>query len=120
MWYLVGRVNISNFSCQALVDEVEQRINQCHTKGKEDEEDFERAAKALGAAPGKKTKKSVAATPGGMFTDLSATSCCFCRRYLRDDEIRIYELLMEGLSMRCSFERETLRTIVDTNGGCQL
>ena len=33
----------------------------------EDEEDYERAAKALGAAPGKKTKKSVA-TPGGEFS----------------------------------------------------
>ena len=33
----------------------------------EDEEDYERAAKALGAAPGNKTKKGVA-TPGGKFT----------------------------------------------------
>jgi len=49
------------------VDELEQRINHCHTKGMEDEEDYERAAKALGAAPGNKTKKSVA-TPGGKFT----------------------------------------------------
>lgn len=49
---------------KALVDELDQRINHCHTKGMEDEEDYERAAKALGAAPGKKTKKSVA-TPGG-------------------------------------------------------
>ena len=49
------------------MDELEQRINHCHTKGMEDEEDYERAAKALGAAPGNKTKKSVA-TPGGEFT----------------------------------------------------
>ena len=62
-----GRFNISDFSCQALVDELEQRINHCHTKGMEDEEDYERAAKALGAAPGNKTKKNVA-TPGGKFT----------------------------------------------------
>ena len=48
------------------MDELEQRINHCHTKGMEDEEDYERAAKALGAAPGNKTKKSVA-TPGGKF-----------------------------------------------------
>ena len=32
----------------------------------EDEEDYERAAKTLGAAPGNKTKKSIA-TPGGKF-----------------------------------------------------
>lgn len=61
------RFNISVFSSQALVDELEQRINHCHTKGMEDEEDYERAAKALGAAPGNKTKKGVA-TPGGKFT----------------------------------------------------
>lgn len=48
------------------MDELEQRINHCHTKGMEDEEDYERAAKALGAAPGNKTKKSIA-TPGGKF-----------------------------------------------------
>ena len=52
------------------MDELEQRINYCHTKGMEDEEDYERAAKALGAAPGNKTKKSVT-TPGGKFTDFS-------------------------------------------------
>ena len=51
------------------MDELEQRINHCHTKGMEDEEDFERAAKALGAAPGNKAKKSVAGTPAGKFTD---------------------------------------------------
>ena len=49
------------------MDELEQRINHCHTKGMEDEEDYERAAKAFGAAPGNKTKKSVA-TPGSKFT----------------------------------------------------
>lgn len=58
---------MSHFSGQALVDELEQRISHCHTKGMEDEEDYERAAKALGAAPGNKTKRSVA-TPGGKFT----------------------------------------------------
>ena len=46
------------------MDELEQRINSCHTKGMEDEEDFERASKALGAATGNKLKKS-AATPSG-------------------------------------------------------
>lgn len=49
---------------QALVDELEQRINFCHTKGMEDEEDYERASKAVGAATGNKPKKS-AATPAG-------------------------------------------------------
>lgn len=47
---------------KALVDELEQRINFCHTKGMEDEEDYERASKAVGAATGNKPKKS-AATP---------------------------------------------------------
>ena len=47
------------------MDELEQRINQCHTKGMEDEEDYERASKALGAAgAANKAKKSVA-TPAG-------------------------------------------------------
>lgn len=50
---------------QALVDELEQRINFCHTKGMEDEEDYERASKAVGAATGNKPKKS-AATPAGL------------------------------------------------------
>lgn len=59
------------------MDELEQRINHCHTKGMEDEEDFERAAKALGAAPGNKAKKSVAATPAGKFTD-----CFSCKLLL--------------------------------------
>ena len=49
---------------QALVDELEQRINFCHTKGMEDEEDYERASKAVGAATGNQPKKS-AATPAG-------------------------------------------------------
>ena len=46
------------------MDELEQRINFCHTKGMEDEEDYERASKAVGAATGNKPKKS-AATPAG-------------------------------------------------------
>ena len=47
------------------MDELEQRINQCHTKGMEDEEDYERASKALGAAgASNKAKKSVT-TPAG-------------------------------------------------------
>ena len=57
---------VSFFSQQALVDELEQRINQCHTKGMEDEEDYERASKALGAAgaAANKARKSVT-TPAG-------------------------------------------------------
>lgn len=46
------------------MDELEQRINDCHTKGMEDEEDYERASKALGAAAGNKNKKT-ATTPAG-------------------------------------------------------
>ena len=46
------------------MDELEQRINFCHTKGMEDEEDYERASKAVGAATGNKSKKS-ATTPAG-------------------------------------------------------
>lgn len=79
-----SRIDISDFCPQALVEELEQRINHCHTKGMEDEEDYERAAKALGAAPGNKTKKSVAATPAGKFTDFyqlrTATNGSFRRR----------------------------------------
>ena len=47
------------------MDELEQRINQCHTKGMEDEEDYDRASKALGAAgTANKARKSVT-TPAG-------------------------------------------------------
>lgn len=51
---------------KALVDELEQRINQCHTKGVENEEDYERASKALGAASNgaNKTKRGIN-TPAG-------------------------------------------------------
>ena len=67
---------------QALVDELEQRINFCHTKGMEDEEDYERASKAVGAATGNKPKKS-AATPAGkcflfcfVLFFLNSSTCC--------------------------------------------
>ena len=48
------------------MDELEQRINQCHTKGVENEEDYERASKALGAASNgaNKTKRGIN-TPAG-------------------------------------------------------
>ena len=67
---------------QALVDELEQRINFCHTKGMEDEEDYERASKAVGAATGNKPKKSAATPAGERFFDLfcffflNSSTCC--------------------------------------------
>ena len=65
MYGVRKRELIFSIPCQqALVDELEQRINFCHTKGMEDEEDYERASKAVGAATGNKPKKS-AATPAG-------------------------------------------------------
>lgn len=85
------------------MDELEQRINHCHTKGMEDEEDYERAAKALGAAPGNKTKKSVA-SPGGKCTD-SATAIS-CRRRVTERRL---------LSMYFPLEQETLRSIVNAS-----
>ena len=53
------------FRHQALLDELEQRINQCHTKGMEDEEDYERASKALGTAGGANKGKKSVTTPAG-------------------------------------------------------
>ena len=55
------------FFHQALVDELEQRISQCHTKGMEDEEDYERASKALGAATGSNKAKRSVNTPAGKY-----------------------------------------------------
>lgn len=55
------------FSHQALVDELEQRISQCHTKGMEDEEDYERASKALGAATSANKAKRSVNTPAGKY-----------------------------------------------------
>lgn len=77
------------------MDELEQRINHCHTKGMEDEEDYERAAKALGAAPGNKTKKSVA-TPGGKFTvyvqHLRHVNGNLCQAYSWNEKLKeVYE-----------------------------
>ena len=46
------------------MDELEQRINQCHTKGVEDEEDYNRASKASDVVT-KKNKSD--ATPRGEF-----------------------------------------------------
>ncbi|EDO34797.1 predicted protein, partial [Nematostella vectensis] len=43
---------------KALVDELEQRIDECHVKGMEDEEGYERASKASGVAA-TRPKKSV-------------------------------------------------------------
>ena len=54
-------------SHQALVDELEQRISQCHTKGMEDEEDYERASNALGAATGANKAKRSVNTPAGKY-----------------------------------------------------
>lgn len=45
------------------MDELEQRIEECHVKGMDDEAGYERASKASGAAT--KTKKGVSATPSG-------------------------------------------------------
>lgn len=66
------------------MDELEQRINQCHTKGMEDEEDYERASKALGAAANK-ARKSVT-TPAGKIVTLHWRSLIVvlaigCRKY---------------------------------------
>ena len=55
-------------SHQALVDELEQRISQCHTKGMEDEEDYERASKALGAATGANKAKRSVNSPAGKYS----------------------------------------------------
>ena len=55
-------------SHQALVDELEQRISQCHTKGMADEEDYERASKALGAATGANKAKRSVNTPAGKYS----------------------------------------------------
>ena len=55
-------------SHQALVDELEQRISECHTKGMEDEEDYERASKALGAATGANKAKRSVNTPAGKYS----------------------------------------------------
>ncbi|XP_032230454.1 condensin complex subunit 1 [Nematostella vectensis] len=52
---------------KALVDELEQRIDECHVKGMEDEEGYERASKASGVAA-TRPKKSVSATPAGKST----------------------------------------------------
>ncbi|XP_015767731.1 PREDICTED: condensin complex subunit 1-like [Acropora digitifera] len=54
---------------KALVEELEQRITQCHTKGMEDVEDYERASRALGAVGtgANKTKKG-SNTPAGKTT----------------------------------------------------
>ena len=48
------------------MEELEQRITQCHTKGVEDVEDYERASRALGAVGtgANKTKKG-SNTPAG-------------------------------------------------------
>lgn len=54
------------FSCQALVEELEQSITQCHTKGIEDVEDYERASRALGAVgTGANKMKKGTNTPAG-------------------------------------------------------
>ena len=55
-------------SHQALVEELEQRISQCHTKGMEDEEDYERASKALGAATGANKAKRSVNSPAGKYS----------------------------------------------------
>jgi len=54
---------------KALVEELEQCITQCHTKGIEDVEDYERASRALGAVGtgANKTKKG-SNTPAGKTT----------------------------------------------------
>ncbi|XP_031564431.1 condensin complex subunit 1-like [Actinia tenebrosa] len=51
---------------KTLVEELEQRIDECHNKGMDDEAGYERASKASGMAA--KTKKSVSATPSGKST----------------------------------------------------